>query len=168
MTLEEAKKQIQAQADAQWEEFKKTGSLLHQGFALGGDDALEILDEVDAEPVGNPDKLTLEELARKLRKIFKFRYLTVQPTFYRDSYDNIDEYCGDAIELWDTKPRFLSDEGFWEEIFSDGEPTGRFGKEYLHTDNLVAYLDSGLSKTIEEMLEDGDFSEYEKCIVEVE
>ena len=110
--------------------------------------------------------MTLEELARELRKIFKFRYLTVQPTFYRYSYDDIDEYCGDAIEIWDKKPRFLSDEGFWEEISSDGEPS-RFGKEYLHPDNLVAYLDLGLSKTIEEMLEDGDFSEYEKCIVEV-
>lgn len=112
--------------------------------------------------------MTLNELAIELRKLFKFKYLTVQPTFYRDSYENIDEYCGDAIELWDKKPRFLSDEGFWEEIFSDGEPTGRFGKEYLHPDNLVSCLDLGLSKTIEEMLEDGDFSEYEKCIVEVE
>lgn len=112
--------------------------------------------------------MTLEELANELKRIFKFKYLTVQPTFYRDSYNNIDEYCGDAIELWDKKPRFLRDEGFWEEIFSDGEPTGRFGKEYLHPDNLVDSLDLGLSRTIEEMFEDGDFSEYEKCIVEVE
>lgn len=112
--------------------------------------------------------MTLTELARDLRKLFRFKYLTVQPTFYRDSYNNIDEYCGDAIELWDREPRFSSDEGFWEDCHLDGEPTGRFGKEYMHLENLAVYLDLGLSKTIEEMLEDGDFSEYEKCIVEVE
>ena len=160
MTLEEAKKEIEGRIDL----WRKGLLYVPDGLSL----ALAILKEVDTEPVGDPGKLTLKELAHELRKIFKFRYLTVQPTFYRDSYDNIDEYCGDAIELWDKKPRFLSDEGLWEEIFSDGEPTGRFGKEYLHPDNLVAYLDLGLSKTIEEMLEDGDFSEYEKCIVEVE
>ena len=175
MTLEEAKKEIEMRAEAYYRGFKGWneehpewhGKLEKMSESDGLDEALSILEKVD-EPVGNPDKLTLTELAHELRKIFKFRYLTVQPTFYRDSYDDIDEYCGDAIELWETKPRFLSDEGLWEEIFSDGEPTGRFGKEYLHPDNLVAYLDLGLSKTIEEMLEDGDFSEYEKCIVEVE
>ena len=47
MTLEEAKKKIKAQAEAEWEEFKKSGSMLCQGFALGADDALETLDKVE-------------------------------------------------------------------------------------------------------------------------
>lgn len=168
MTLEEAMKMI---CDHR-AKVKRTKDDWHDGYYDGLTAALMMLSEDEPADTGKPiweakDKLTLEELARELRKIFKFRYLTVQPTFYRDSYNNIDEYCGDAIELWDKKPRFLSDEGFWEEIFSDGEPTGRFGKEYLKPDNLVSCLDLGLSKTIEEMFEDGDFSEYEKCIVEV-
>ena len=74
MTLEEAKKKIKAQSEAEWEEFKKSGSMLCQGFALGADDALETLDKVESS--GNLDKLTLKELARELRKVFRFKYLT--------------------------------------------------------------------------------------------
>ena len=140
MTLEEAKKQIQAQANAQWEEFKKTGSSLHQGFALGGEDALEILDEVDAEPVGNPDKLTLTELARELRKIFRFKYLTVSP--YREE-----------VLLW------------WDKPESDG-----FYWWATETCTQVAFYSAVLSVPIDlSEYKDADGNiDYSKCIVEVE
>lgn len=167
MTFEEAKREIERLDDCLWSEFEKNPNPKTYGEARAYEEACHILDEVDTEPVGKPDKMTLTELAHELRKIFKFRYLTVQPTFYRDPCNNINKYCGDAIELWDREPRFLSDKGFREDCFLDGGPTGRFGKEYMHPENLVAYLELGLSKTIEEMLKDGDFSEYEKCIVEV-
>ena len=173
MTLEEAKKEILGMSMGAIGE----GGMnpLKEGISYDGlirtyDDILAILAKVDTEPAPK-DKMTLTELARELRKIFKFKYLTVRPAFRRDSYDNIDEYYGNAIELWDRKPCFLSDEGSWIDIFSygepTGEPTGELSKECLHSDSLVTYLVLDLPRSIEEMLEDGDFSEYEKCIVEV-
>ena len=86
MTLEEAKKKIKAQAEAEWEEFKKSGSMLCQGFALGADDALETLDKV--EPVGNPEKL------------FEFDYVTVD--------------ANESITFWVRKPLYISMCGLWE------------------------------------------------------
>ncbi len=138
MTLEEAKKQIKAQADAEWEEYKKTGSMLHQGAALGGDDALEILDEVGTEPVAK-DKLTLTELALELRKIFKFKYLTVSP--YREE-----------VLLW------------WDKPESDG-----FYWWATETCTQVAFCSNVLSVPLnlsEYKDENGDI-DYSKCIVEV-
>ena len=112
--------------------------------------------------------MTLEELTLELRKIFRFKYLTVRPTFYRNLREDSGLYCGDAIELWDKKPVFISDVGMWGFCLPDEKPTGRFGKEYMHPENLVSDLELGLSKTIEEMVKEGDFSEYEKCIAEAE
>ena len=197
MTLEEAKKQIQAQANAQWEEFKKTGSSLHQGFALGGEDALEILDEVDAEPVGNPDKmnldnvirnlesdeavcrshgeddyyrgmadgyklsidalqglsrkpeqLTLKELARELRKIFKFKYLTV-------AYDGERLH----IELWSHKPSYVYENGNWFWYFM---PYKMRGQAYFCSEDLIDDIN------LDEYMISSSSVDYSKCIVEVE
>ena len=96
MTLEEAKKKIKAQSEAEWEEFKKSGSMLCQGFALGADDALETLDKVESS--GNLDKLTLKELAREMRKVFRFKYLTC------DGCGDQRDYC-----IWLDKPEYTRD-----------------------------------------------------------
>ena len=50
MTFEEAKKKIKEKAERDWEEYEKTGSLLYKGFALGADDALDILSKVRLMP----------------------------------------------------------------------------------------------------------------------
>ena len=142
MTLEEAKKQIQAQANAKWEEFKKTGSSLHQGFALGGEDALEILDEVDAEPVGNPDKLTLTELARETRKLFEFDYVTVD--------------AEGSITFWVRKPLYISMCGLWER------------NAYLDSwDIFNIDISSAVNLDLSEYKDAGGNIDYSKCIVEV-
>ena len=87
MTLEDAKKEIKRRADAYYNCYKgwdkekpeMRGSLNFLYSSNGLDEALEILDKV--EPSGNPEQLTLEELAQELRKVFRFKYLTVSPDF---------------------------------------------------------------------------------------
>ena len=143
MTLEEAKKKIKAQANAQWEEFKKTGSSLHQGFALGGEDALEILDEVDAEPVGNPEQLTLKELARELRKVFRFRCLTVS-----------EDWPLPTIIMWGGKVEY--DGRGWNMI----APKSYYGS--FNVSALCSNLD------LSEYTDENGNIDYSKCIVEVE
>ena len=195
MTLEEAKKQIQAQANAQWEEFKKTGSSLHQGFALGGEDALEILDEVDAEPVGNPDKmnldnvirnlesdeavcrshgeddyfkgmadgyklsidalkwlsgnpdkLTLNELAKELRKLFGFGYLVAYGS----------ELYGYRVRAYLFKPKYIPIGGFWFNATRGNDALLDISFSDLRVNlDLSEYKDA-----------DGNI-DYSKCIVEV-
>ena len=147
MTLEEAKKQIRAQADAQWEEFKKTGSSLHQGFALGGDDALEILDEVDTKPVGNPDKLTLKELAHELRKLFGFGYLVAYGS----------ELYGYRVRAYLFKPKYIPIGGFWFNATRGNDALLDISFSDLRVNlDLSEYKDA-----------DGNI-DYSKCIVEVE
>lgn len=143
MTLEETKKKIKAQAEAEWEEFKKTGSMLCQGFALGADDALETLDKVESS--GNPEQLTLTELANELRKIFKFKYLACE--FYGGSKFYV-------ISLWNGEPRWRGGSWWWCDncdLIADIKLHMKFVEP-----NLSEYTDA-----------DG-ILDYSKCIVEVE
>ena len=66
MTLEEAKKKIEELGDDAWKKWKKEGNLISQGYALGMDDALGIVDKLDHEPVGNPCKMNLDDVIRNL------------------------------------------------------------------------------------------------------
>ncbi len=141
MTLEEAKKKIKAQAEAEWEEYKKSGSMLCQGFALGADYALETLDKV--EPVGNPDKLTLTELARELRKKCNFKYMTAESGL------------GDlsTAHLWSDKPYFDVAKTW---ICTKGRMYGWLASDvFPFTLDLSEYRDA-----------DGNI-DYSRCIVEV-
>ena len=147
MTLDEAKKKIKETAERDWEEYEKTGSLLYKGFALGADDALDILSKVDAEPVVK-DKLTLTELAHELRKIFKFKYLTVDKDFRNDNKP--------TIAIWKDRPEFNQ----WNEWEMGLIPcNGCFDVEML---NIAEALDLSEYKDA-----DGNV-DYSKCIVEVE
>ena len=140
MTLEEAKKKIKAQSEAEWEEFKKSGSMLCQGFALGADDALETLDKV--EPVGNPDKLTLTELAREMRKLFEFDYVTVD--------------ANESITFWVRKPLYISMCGLWER------------NTYLNSwDIFNIDFSSAVNLDLSEYINENGEIDYSKCIVEV-
>ena len=140
MTLDEAKKKIKAQAEEEWEEFKKSGSMLCQGFALGADDALETLDKV--EPVGNPDKLTLTELAREMRKLFEFDYVTVD--------------ANESITFWVRKPLYISMYGLWER------------NAYLDSwDIFNIDFSSAVNLDLSEYKDADGNIDYSKCIVEV-
>lgn len=69
MTLEEAKKEIKELADSKWETFHNEGNLITSGEAMAYEESCHILDEIDAEPVRNPDKMTPAELACEFRKM---------------------------------------------------------------------------------------------------
>ena len=152
MTLEEAKKRIA--------ELDSGSGFLGSDYESGWEDALcratEILDEIDTEPVGNPDKLTLTELAYELRKIFRFKYLAYGEMFYWGRSQNV---------LWiSDQPLTLSvrDEG------GEGCPCyihewdGEDVIETFSEEDLVFPLDLSEYKDA-----DGNI-DYSKCIVEVE
>ena len=140
MTLKEAKKKIKAQAEAEWEEFRKTGSMLCQGFALGADDALETLDKVESS--GNPDKMTLKELAREMRKLFEFDYVTVD--------------ANESITFWVRKPLYISMCGLWER------------NAYLDSwDIFNIDFSSAVNLDLSEYADENGEIDYSRCIVEV-
>ncbi len=147
MTLEDAKKKIKEKAEAEWEEFKKTGSMLCQGFALGADDALETLDKVESS--GNPEQLTLKELAHEMRKIFRFKYLTACNKITGNSPIGLDLFTGD-------KPWFSSD-GYWVDNYVVAGGSLVIPVALLSMDlDLSEYAD-----------ENGEI-DFSRCIVEVE
>ena len=140
MTLEEAKKKIKAQAEAEWEEFRKSGSMLCQGFALGADDALETLDKVETS--GNPEQLTLKELSREMRKLFEFDYVTVD--------------ANESITFWVRKPLYISMCGLWER------------NAYLDSwDIFNIDFSSAVNLDLSEYKDADGNIDYSKCIVEV-
>lgn len=47
MTLEEAKKQMVELGQDAWNKWKKEGNLISQGYALGMDDALSLIEEAE-------------------------------------------------------------------------------------------------------------------------
>ncbi len=141
MTLEEAKKEIDRMTEEKWEAYEKSCCSTTLGEAYGLEEAMSILDQVNGVPVGKADKWTLRTLALELRKIFKFRYLTID-------YD----YPASLMGMWYEKPEF----GFscWDR--STGY-LGDFSTSALNIElNLSEYKDA-----------DGNI-DYSKCIVEVE
>ena len=136
MTLEEAKKEIN--------KLDSGSSFFGRDYEAGWEDALhrakEVLDKVESS--GNPEQLTLKELARELRKIFMFKYLTVSNTY---------GYC---INVW----KYFKPE--WNE--SDGEWIGCYMAFDVYPDGLRCKLD--FSEYVDA---DGDV-DFSKCIVEVE
>lgn len=155
MTLEEAKKEIKRRADAYYNGYKgwdkekpeMRGSLNFLYSANGLDEALEILDEVDTEPVGNPEQLTLKELASELRKIFRFKYLTC------DGCDEDRDYS-----IWLDKPEYTRDGWLIFSAFGDAEPAMML----FESRNLAINLD------LSEYADENGNIDYSKCIVEVE
>ena len=141
MTFEEAKKLI--------EELDSGLISCNMDYEGGFSDAkyrvLEILDEIDTEPVGNLDKLTLTELAKKLRKIFGFKYLTA-------SRSGVELF----IVMYRTKPEFNTIWKGWD-MGNPVAPCPIAASEDLRCDlDLSEYKD-----------ENGEI-DYSKCIVEVE
>ena len=149
MTLEEAKiviemrtKQFRKQAEN--EELWPIEKAFNDGVVDGLKIAMDAIEHVDTEPVGNPDKLTLTELARELRKIFKFKYLTVEMAIYNPYF------C-----LWTERP-------YWNGKYWGAKEDGQ---KHMVTDflsfEIVASIDLSEYKDA-----DGNI-DYSKCIVEV-
>lgn len=146
MTLEEAKKKIEEFGEDAWNKWKKEGNLISQGYALGMDDALGTFDKVESS--GNPEQLTFKELAHKLRKIFRFKYLTVSP-----------DICGCPLKIfcWNIRPTYRAEGRMWLTSM-EGAPT------------IVTYLEAWhLEKSLDlsEYKDAGGNIDYSKCIVEV-
>ena len=140
MTLEEAKKRIT--------ELDSGSNFLGSDYEAGWEDALcratEILDEIDTEPVRNPDKMTLKELARELRKLFKFKYLTA----HRRGVELF-------LRMYAKEPSYFKTYSVWGEADAVFFPIAV--SEDLRVDiDLSEYKDA-----------DGNI-DYSKCIVEVE
>ena len=117
--------------------------MLCQGFALGADDALETLDKVESS--GNLDKLTLKELARELRKVFRFKYLTC------DGCGDQRDYC-----IWLDKPEYTRD-GWIVYTISSVVNSLLLFESY----KLAIQLDLSEYKGADGIID------YSKCIVEV-
>ena len=149
MTLEEAKKEIKRLADCQLSEFDKNPNQQAWRKARAYENAYDILDEIDTEPVGNSEQLTLTELACELRKVFKFRYLTVSPDF-----------CGCPIEIYcwmSIHPTYNAKGRMWI-ISQEGSQTIVSSLEAWHLEknlNLSEYAD------------ENGVIDYSRCIVEV-
>ena len=145
MTLEEAKKEINKNQSS-------PTIACNRDYDSGWEDAIfkviEILEQVDTVPVPK-DTMTLTELARELRKVFRFKYLTV---FKYPRW----EYA--YIALYGVKPSFLHRGGLKEWSFM-GNSGGNVGFDAY---NLSVDLD--LSEYADA---DGEI-DYSKCIVEVE
>ena len=103
----------------------------------------EVIEEFPEEPVGK-DKMTLEELAQMLRKIFKFKYLTAEIVIY-NTY-----FC-----MWDQKPR-------WNGKYWEAEEDG---KKHIITDFLAYEIVKELD--LSEYKDENREIDYSKCIVEV-
>ena len=138
MTLEDLRSATCRYIDENREAYNETGDECYRAIKEELLHILGLIDAVDNEPVAK-DKLTLTELARELRKIFKFRYLTVSP--YREE-----------VLLW------------WDKPESDG-----FYWWATETCTQVAFYSDVLSVPINlsEYKDENGAIDYSKCIVEV-
>ena len=137
MTLDEAKKRIK--------ELDSGYSFSGRDYDSGWEDALcrvtEILDEIDTEPVGNPDKLTLTELAHGLRRLFRFKYLTAH------EWHGCIYFC-----MFIEKPKFNGDTWLWSKPYTSKI---EMQEQFIQSLDLSEYAD-----------ENGEI-DYSRCIVEV-
>lgn len=144
MTLEEAMKRIADCMKQSTDDYNRYEDNVFRGEAYAYKHALEILDEVDAEPVENPEQLTLKEFMDFLRKLFHFRWLTVDKEGWLSLW-----VCRSGNE----PPRYTE----------DGWTTYAVSKTYALLDIIPEFLRLDLSEYTDEDIE----IDYSKCIVEV-
>ena len=147
MTLEEAKKEILGMSMGAIGE--RGMNPLKEGISYDGlirtyDDILAILAKVDTEPA-TKDKMTLTELAHELRKIFKFKYLTVEIAIFNPYF------C-----LWTERP-------YWNGTYWGAKEDGQ---KHIVTDFLS--FETVASIDLSEYKDENGEIDYSKCIVEVE
>lgn len=147
MTLEEAKKKIRNYMKQSKDDYNRFEDDICRGEADAYSHALSILEQVDTEPVVK-DKLTLTELARELKKIFKFRWLTLDYTGY--------------ITLWNKRPKYTAG---WKE----SEKTWQRGNDPLCDMSGYIFPNAvGGALDLEEYADEHGEIDYSKCIVEMD
>lgn len=108
MTLDEAKERIQENLERSREDVDIYCDDGSRGEVTAYENALSILKQIDTEPA-QKDKMTLTELANELRKLFKFKYLTVSPkTIWRDDCIGLDIFIN--------KPWFSAKDRHWVDM----------------------------------------------------
>ncbi len=143
MTIEKLRNAVCRYIDENREAYNETGDECYRAVKEELLHILGLIDSVDSEPVGNPDKLTLTELARELRKIFRFRYLTAS-----------EDWPLPTIIMWGGKVEY--DGRGWNMI----EPKSYYGS--FNVSALCTKLD------LSEYKDENGNIDYSKCIVEVE
>ena len=147
MTLEEAKKRITDCVKLCADDYNRYEDEFMRGEAAAYKNALAILNGIDTEPVGNPDTLTLTELAHELRRLFRFKWLTVERTGY--------------ITLWKVRPKYFESEDEICKTWGRGDDQIGGMCVYIFPKATIRNLDLS-----EYAYESGDI-DYSRCIVEV-
>lgn len=115
----------------------------------------KLLEEFPEESVENLDKMTLTELARVLRKLFGFKYLTL------DAFVHYGDIIGpNIITLWVVEPYYDDEDKQFEFLWNQDRKTGAIFD--IPVSSLSVNLDLSEYKDA-----DGNI-DYSKCIVEVE
>ena len=143
MTLGELRNAVCRHIDENRDAYNETGDECYRAVKEELLHILGLIDTVDYEPAGK-DKLTLKELARELRKIFRFKYLTM----YRSGVELF-------LRMYAKEPSYFKTYSVW------GEADAVFFPIAVSEDLRV---DLDLS---EYRAADGNI-DYSKCIVEVE
>ena len=150
MTLEEAKKEILRNQSSPI-------TYCNMDYDSGWEEAifkvLAILEQVDTDPV-KKDKMTLTELAHELRKLFGFKYLTL------DAFVHYGDIIGpNIITLWVVEPYYDDEDKQFEFLWNKDRKTGAIFD--IPVSSLSVNLD-----LLEYKDADGNIN-YSKCIVEV-
>ena len=144
MTLEELRNAVCRHIDENRDAYNETGDECYRAVKEELLHILGLIDTVDHEPVGK-DKLTLKELARELRKVLKFRYLTAERpihNLYFALWNQKTVWNGESWRPADNSDRHIVTD------FLEFEVVGKV--------DISEYAD-----------ENGNI-DYSKCIVEVE
>ena len=151
MTLEEAKRKIKELYDKKMDDFCDSANPFRYSDAMTYSKVLQVLDEIDTEPElsRNPGRLTLKELVRELRKIFKFKYLTAERpihSLYFALWNQKPVWNGESWRPADNSDRHIVADFFEFEIVGNLDLS-----EYRDTDGVIDY-----SRCIVEVADDID------------
>ena len=153
MTLAEAKKRIKQAAEESSRDYDLYEDDRSKGEEFGLITALSILKHIDTEPAPK-DKMTLTELAHELRKLFGFKYLTL------DAFVHYGDIIGpNIITLWVVEPYYDDEDKQFEFLWNQDRKTGAIFD--IPVSSLSVNLD-----LLEYKDADGNIN-YSKCIVEV-
>lgn len=155
MTLEELRNAVCRYIDENREAYNETGDECYRAVKEELLHILGLIDSVDHEPVGNPDKMTLTELAHEWRKIIKFKYLAYGEIF---AWGGCYPVLTTGVLPLRLEVRDVGGEGapcYIHEWISDGVTNGFLPEDLAVSIDLSEYAD-----------ENGEI-DYSKCIVEV-
>lgn len=157
MTLEEAKKEIENWMYSCGDAYSIDHNSKEKAVGDALSDVLGLLNEIEPELSRNPGQLTLAELAREMRKIFRFKYLVYGEEFRWGQVHN---------------QLIIGDSPFHLEIIDEGGEGCPclihewFGDGLAYIFDATEYLVPNLD--LSEYADENGVIDYSKCIVEVE